>query len=78
MTDRIEPTLEDVKGDGLHWRVINTTGEPIRVELRTGNGTKMLVRLPKGGEVDYFPATPDDANILSHPHIDEPGLKLVK
>jgi hypothetical protein len=66
MTDRNQPTLEDVLGNGKHWRVTNTMEEAIDLEIRTASGTRMVARMPIGATFDIYPASKDDANILFH------------
>jgi len=66
MIERNQPTLEDVLGNGKHWRVTNTMAEAIDLEVRTASGTRLMARMAIGATVDIYPASKEDANLLFH------------
>ncbi|MND97674.1 hypothetical protein D3C80_899990 [compost metagenome] len=77
MKEELYIAIDDVNGDGSHWRATNDLAEAVDLEFRAGSGTRMMIRLPIGGSVDLYPAIDDDANLLVHKVEDQKGLRLV-
>lgn len=75
----VYPKLDDAVINGVkHWIVTNDQPFAIDIEVRTASGTRVIARLPIGGQLTLIPATGDDANMLARPASEESApLRLV-
>ncbi|WP_019411087.1 hypothetical protein [Pseudomonas psychrophila] len=78
MSDDVHLDIIDVNSDGTHWKITNDMSEALDVEFHTASGTRVVMRMPIGGKAEFFPATPEDANLLARKVKGETRLRLIK